>query len=77
MSRKKLTLTVEESAIQQARKYSRRHGTSISEMVSRYFRSLEEESGSVSPAVSRLRGILHEEDSVADYREYQRKKYGA
>ena len=35
MSRKKLTLTVDEDAIKKARRYSTSRGTSISELVSR------------------------------------------
>ena len=43
MPRKKLTLSVDEAAIQRARRYSKRHGTSVSELVSRFLASLDDE----------------------------------
>ena len=70
MPRKKLTLSVEETAIRRARRYSKRHGTSVSELVSRFLDGLEEKSKSSTPVVSRLRGILPAKTSVEDYRRY-------
>ena len=75
MPRKKLTLSVEEAAIRRARRYSKRHGTSVSELVSRFLHGLDETSKSSTPIVSRLRGILPPKASVEDYRRYLRDKH--
>lgn len=75
MARKKLTLTVDEAVIRKARRYSRRHGTSISELVTRFLRSLDEGGESLSPTVSRLRGILPADASVEDYHRYLADKH--
>ena len=74
MSRKKLTLTVDEDAIKKARRYSTARGTSISELVSRFLSSLGNQESS-TPTVSRLRGILPSDASVEDYHEYLAEKH--
>ena len=70
MPRKKLTLSVEESAVRRARRYSKRHGTSVSELVSRFLGSLEDEPKATPPIVSRLRGVLPANASVEEYRRH-------
>ena len=70
MSRKKLTLSVDEAAIRRARRYSKRHGTSVSELVSRFLGSLEDDSTASTPLVSRLRGVLPADASLEDYHRY-------
>jgi len=76
MPRRKLTLSVEEGAIRRARRYSERHGTSVSELVSRFLDSLgDDEVGGPTPIVSRLRGILPRETSVDDYHRHLEKKH--
>ena len=76
MTRKKLTLSVDEAAIRRARRYSERHGTSVSELVSRFLSSLGEEPELESPLVSKLRGILPSDTSIDEYRHYIADKYG-
>lgn len=75
MPRQKLTLSVEETAVRRARLYSKRHGTSVSELVSRFLGSLEDEPTAVTPTVSRLRGILRQDASVEDYRRHLAAKH--
>ena len=70
MSRKKLTLSVEEAAVRRARRYSKRHGTSVSELVSRFLGSLEDEPRAAPPVVSRLRGVMRSDASIEDYRRH-------
>jgi len=78
MSRKKLTLSVDEAAIRKARRYSRRHDTSISELVSRFLASLDDvDSDPGSPIVDSLRGVLPRDTRIEEYREYLTKKYEA
>ncbi len=76
MPRKKLTLSVEESAVRRARRYSKRHGTSVSELVSRFLGSLEDEPKATPPIVSRLRGVLPANTSVEEYRRHLVAKHG-
>ena len=75
MARKKLTLSVDEAAIRRARRYSERHGTSVSELVSRFLASLGDEADAQTPIVSRLRGVLPSDTSVEKYRRYLADKY--
>jgi len=75
MPRKKLTLSIDEESIQAARRYSKRHGTSVSELVTRYLGSLEDERRSTTRIVSRLRGILPTDVSIEDYRRHIDDKY--
>jgi len=70
MPRKKLTLSVDEAAIRRARRYSKRHGTSVSELVTRFLDGLEDEPSSGTPIVSKLRGILPSAASIEDYRRH-------
>ena len=74
MTRKKLTLSVDEAAIRRARRYSERHGTSVSELVSRFLGSLEDERPTETPLVSKLRGILPADTSVEEYRRHVAEK---
>ena len=76
MSRKKLTLSVDETAIKRARRYSKRHQTSISELVTRFLESLDEPGDPVaSPVVDSLRGVLPQDVDRSAYRDHLKKKY--
>jgi hypothetical protein len=75
MPRKKLTLSVDEEAIETAKRYSKRHGTSVSELVTRYLGSLVDEGRSATHIVSKLRGILPPGVSVDDYKKHIADKY--
>lgn len=77
MPRKKLTLTVDEGVIRRAKRFSARHGTSVSELVTRFLGSLEDGAAADTPIVSRLRGILKEAPSEEDYRRHLEEKHGA
>jgi hypothetical protein len=76
MSLTKLTLSVDEALVEKAREYSRRRGTSISQMVSRFLAALpeggEEE---YTPTVRRLLGILPPEADLAEYHRHLEEKY--
>ena len=76
-SRKKLTLSVDERIIERAHRYSRRHNTSISQLVSNYLARLAEDEPRepYSPTVRRLIGILPPDASVAAYRDYIEEKH--
>lgn len=58
----KLTLKLDKSHIETAKKYAARRRTSLSSLVERYFAFLSDqeatEGGMISPAVKRLSGVL-------------------
>ncbi|MDZ7781125.1 MAG: DUF6364 family protein [Gemmatimonadota bacterium] len=75
-SKKKLTLSVDEQVIERARRYSTRHNTSISQLVTSYLRQLDAPSEpTLAPWVRRLRGILPSDTSVEDYRRHLEQKH--
>lgn len=76
MPRKKLTLSVDEKAIRRARRFSDRHGTSISSLVSNFLASLGDADVREGRVVSRLRGILRPSTGMEDYRDHLADKYG-
>jgi hypothetical protein len=75
---RKLTLSVDERVIRRAHRYSRRHNTSISKLVTSFLSQLgsdEEGLKRFSPTVERLRGILPPETSVTQYRDHLERKH--
>lgn len=76
MSKKKLTLSVEESVIRRAKRFSRRHGISISRLVSEFLASLDDGRKEDTPVVARLRGLLPRDVSVEDHRRHLEEKHG-
>jgi hypothetical protein len=75
MPKKKLTLSVEEEAIRNAREFAGKHGTSISRLVSIFLSSLTDAEGPDTPIVNRLCGVLNSDARIEDYHEYLGKKY--
>lgn len=75
--RKKLTLSVDAQIIERAHRYSRRHNTSISQLVSDYLAHLADAGprAPYSPTVRRLIGILPSDVSIDEYHEYIKQKY--
>lgn len=75
----KLTLRLDDSLIKQAKKYARKKGTSVSQLVANYFSALEEDADSsekLSPITSSLIGILKDSDiEEKDYKNYLEEKY--
>lgn len=69
----KLTLSLDKSVIEEAKKFASEKGSSLSELVENYFKLLIEKDEStkipvVSKRVNRLRGILKTENNF-DYKE--------
>ena len=66
----KLTLRLDEDLIERAKRYGKRTGRSVSQMVADYFALLEqdlvEEDGELTPIVGSLHGSLREVDADAD-----------
>ena len=75
MPKRKLTLSVEEEAIRKARRFSKKHRTSISRLVSDFLSSLADTDGPDTPIVNRLRGVLRSDVGIEDYHQYLIEKY--
>lgn len=75
MPRKKLTLSVEENVIEKAKRFSERHDTSVSKLVTEFLSRLAEARGNRTPVVSRLRGIVPRETDTKEYYRHLRRKY--
>ena len=58
MSKKKLTLSVDEAVVERAKQFSRRNQTTVSQLVTEFLGSLEEKGAISTPVVRRLRGVL-------------------
>jgi hypothetical protein len=75
----KLTLSVDEAVVEKAREYSRRHGTSISQLVSRFLSGLPADDSAweaeLTPTVRRLLGIASGDVDEDDYHRYLLEKY--
>ena len=56
----KLTLTIEEKVVKSAKKYAQNKGQSLSSLVENYLKSVsrEKETGTLSPKVTKLLGII-------------------
>ena len=75
MPRKKLTLSVDEKAIRKAKRYSKRHATSVSKLVSRFLSELDDGESADTPLVSRLRGVLPAATEREDHRRHLERKH--
>jgi len=80
MPKKRLNITVDAAVVERARRYTRRHNTSISGLVSEFLAHLPEgggaESEDLSPTVRRLLGIAAGGPDREDYRRHLVEKYG-
>lgn len=75
MPKKKLTLSVDSTVVERAKRFSRRNETSISKLVSDFLASLEDREGTSTPVVTRLRGVLPSSSSREEYRAHLEDKY--
>ena len=80
MPKKRLNITVDATVVERARRYTRRHNTSISGLVSEFLAHLPDadapENGDLSPTVRRLLGIAAGGPDQEDYRRHLLEKYG-
>jgi len=74
----KLTIRVPRHLLEEAKRYARENNTTLTRLVSEYLRRLasDEDALSGAPIVQRLSGVLSQDVSVEDYREYLELKYG-
>jgi hypothetical protein len=76
----KLTLSVDGTVVDVAKKYAARRGTSVSRLVQEYLRLISRVSptqeGAIPPILARWRGALKgSRVDVGDYRRYLERKY--
>jgi hypothetical protein len=80
MAKQSVNLSLEHEAVERARRYSARHGTSISKLVNDYLANLpvdeERERPELTPAVRRLLGVAAGKADRDDYHRYLEEKYG-
>ncbi len=76
MASTKLVLHIDKSVAARAKRYSKRHRTSVSRLVSHMLAKLpNDEDAELTPGVRRLVGLLPKMASVEDRRRYLRHKY--
>ena len=77
--KKKLTLRVNQDAIERAKAYAAERGTSVSKLVEQFFDVLSGEESTeeikISPFVESLRGIAAPDVSEDDYRDHLEEKH--
>ena len=80
MPKQRLNITVDAAVVERARRYSRRHNTSISGLVGEFLAHLPEGdiagTKDLSPTVRRLLGIAAGGPDREDYRRHLLEKYG-
>jgi hypothetical protein len=80
MPKKRLNITVDAAVVERARRYTRRHNTSISGLVSEFLAQLPDGRGTededLSPTVRRLLGMAVGGPDREDYRRHLVEKYG-
>lgn len=79
MDETKLTVRVPREWIEGAKRYARENNTTLTRLVSEYFRRLSGQNNDPladAPIVRRLVGTLSQDVSVTDYIEYLDQKYG-
>jgi hypothetical protein len=81
MQKKRLNITVEPEVFERARRYTDRHGTSISRLVGEFLAKLPEVEdaggGDLPPTVRRLLGVAKGGSDRDDYRRHLIAKHGA
>lgn len=77
MTKTKFTVRVNADALEAAKQYAGQHGTTVTNLVEEFFRSLGKvgEIPQATPVLSELAGSLSAEASMGDYRTYLQEKY--
>jgi Family of unknown function (DUF6364) len=81
MPKKRLNITVDAAVVERARRYTRRHNTSISGLVGQFLAHLPDadvsDAEDLSPTVRRLLGVAAGGPDRDDYRRHLLEKYGS
>ncbi len=75
----KLTVRVDASALEEAKRYVATHDTSLSALISTFFHTLtgQDPQQAQTPILRKLTGILPQENSKEEYHAYLDQKYGS
>lgn len=77
--KKKLTLRMDQDAIERAKAYAEERGTSVSKLVEQFFEALVPKTGAdeveISPFVASFRGVASGEADEEDYRRHLEEKH--
>jgi hypothetical protein len=76
MALRKLTLSVDEIAIEKARQYSAARDISISKLVGGFLAALPGATGPLSPKVQSLIGVIPSDSDLGEYRQHLDEKHG-
>lgn len=78
MEKTKVTIRVPRDLLEGAKRYAKENNTTLTRLVSEYLRRVTTEQDPLpdAPIVQRLSGMLSQDVSVKDYREYLERKYG-
>lgn len=76
MPKTKLTLSVDKALIVRAKQFSQRNDTTVSELVSRFLASLDDDRDRAVPITSRLRGVLPPDVKREEHHAYLEVKHG-
>jgi len=78
MEETKLTIRVPRGVLEDAKRYAREHGTTVTRLVSQYLQRVSTEGHPLAraPIVRRLSGTLSPRVTLADYRKHLDEKYG-
>lgn len=80
MPKKRVNMTIDAEIVERARRYTRRHDTSISQLVGEFLSQLPEDEANeaeLTPTVRRLLGIAEGGPNREDYRRGLLEKYGS
>ena len=81
MPKKRLNITVDAAVLERARRYTRRHKTSISSLVGEFLAHLPDGGATgfreLTPTVKRLLGVAAGGPGREDYRRHLLEKYGS
>jgi hypothetical protein len=78
MDEAKLTVRISRKTLDEAKRYAREHGTTLSRLVVTHLEHLRREDDVLAeaPATLRLAGALPPDASPQEYREHLERKYG-
>jgi len=77
MAKTKFTVRMDTKVFESAKQYAGRHGTTVTNLVEEFFRSLEkvEKIPQETPILNELQGSLKAATSMDDYYDYLEEKY--
>ena len=76
MDTAKLTVRLPKNDLEFAKRYAQAHRMTVTELIDRYLRSLQGESGTIHPEVEKISGLIPANvDARAEYREHVLEKY--